>query len=188
MSTVINPFIQEIEERKKREIAALNTFLDEKISQIQKKKEDSIAGIEEKYSNEAVVKSQRETARIKESARLEAKKIIFDAINANMETTFDMLNTELRNYTKKAEYKKTIGKMIEFAKKQLGNEIIIKCRKEDYDLVKALKMNVGAEISTMGGIIASDKEEKKEVDLTFEELMRTNDDKIKAILIEKFNK
>ena len=36
-----------------------------------------------------------------------------------------------------------------------------------------------------GGIIAEDNEGKKEFDLTFEELLRTSEDKVKSFLLGK---
>lgn len=185
MAATLNPFVQEIEDRKKREISSLTTSLEERKNQIQRMKEDSIIDIKEKYANEAQIKSQRESARIKESARLQAKKILFDAINSNMEETFAILKTELKNYTKKSDYKKTIEKMITFAKKKLDAEIVVSCRNEDTELVKGLKVTTTNAIPTMGGVLVSDKSGNREIDLTFEELLRTKEDEIKNYLLDK---
>jgi vacuolar-type H+-ATPase subunit E/Vma4 len=44
---------------------------------------------------------------------------------------------------------------------------------------------IGSSIDTLGGIVAEDNEGRKEIDLTFEELLRTNEDKVKSFLLEK---
>lgn len=185
MAAVLNPFIQEIEDRKRREINSLNQKLDEKKSQIQNNISTSTKSIEEKYKTEATLKSQREAARIRESARLSAKKIIFDSINENLEITFQALREELRNYVKKAEYKRILEKMVEKAKVELGSELIIKCRKEDVDTIKKLGVGIGDNINTIGGLIASDKVDLREIDMTFEELIRNHEDELKTLLMEK---
>ncbi len=183
--SALNTFIQEIENRKKKEISILNNHLSETKSKILKTKEDTNKELEEKYSNEAKIKSQRESARINESARLKAKKIIYDAINENMNSTFEIIKNELKNYVNGPDYSTTLKKMLNYAKKQLGDTIVIHCRSEDLPLVKDMKANVGSSIITMGGILFSDKRGKKEIDMTFEELLRNREDDIKGYLLKK---
>lgn len=188
MTEVLNPFVQEIEDRKKREIASLNERLVEKKTQIQRTIEESVKIIESKYQREATAKAQRESARIRESARLAAKKIIFDSINENMEFTFEALKNELSTYVKKAEYKKILEKMVDSAKNRLGSELVVRCRKDDVEILNKLGVTVGGNIDTMGGIIASDKTELREIDMTFEELIQNHEDEIKNLLMEKVMK
>ncbi len=185
MTEVLNPFVQEIEDRKKREISSLAETLNEKKTRIQKTIEEEVKFIEDKYRNEATSKSQREASRIRESARLAAKKIIFDSINENMENTFEALRDELRTYVKKSEYKKILEKMVESAKKQLGNELTIKCRKEDAEFLSKLGVTISSSINTMGGLVAADKLDLREIDMTIEELIKNHDDEIKSLLLEK---
>jgi vacuolar-type H+-ATPase subunit E/Vma4 len=48
-----------------------------------------------------------------------------------------------------------------------------------------MNVQIGSSINTLGGIIAEDNEGKKELDLTFEELLRTSEDNVKGFLLEK---
>jgi vacuolar-type H+-ATPase subunit E/Vma4 len=48
-----------------------------------------------------------------------------------------------------------------------------------------LSIPIGPPIHTLGGIIAEDSKGKKEIDLTFEELLRTGEDKVKSFLLER---
>ncbi len=183
--SALNTFIQEIEGRKKREISTLNASLNEVKSKISKTKEESLKAIEEKYSNESKVKSQRESARISESARLQAKKILFDAINANMDSTFGKIKSELSDYTKKSEYRVILENMVNYAKRYLGEDIVIQCRAEDVDILKDMKVKIGSPIPTIGGILSTDVHNTKEIDMTFEELLRNHEDDIRGFLIKK---
>ena len=186
--SALNTFEQEIQDRKKKELAILNSLLDEKKNRNSQIKNEKLREIEEKSENEAENKAQREYARITESARLEAKKILFDAINTNMSTSVDAIKNELKNYTKKADYKKTLEKMILYAKRHLGDDITVKCRESDIPYIKDMKVIMGSSISTMGGIMAVDKSQSKEIDLTFEELLENQEDEIKNFLYEKMIK
>ncbi|MFB5600163.1 MAG: V-type ATP synthase subunit E [Nitrososphaeraceae archaeon] len=183
--TNLDNFIQEIEERKKRKIDLLDNTLFEKEESNRKTKEQTIKELKEHYENEAKAKAERERSRLIEASKLEAKKILFDAINANMDSNFNMIRQELKNYTQKPEYKEVMEKMVNYAKKRLGNDVTIYCREEDHSIFKEKKLTVGSPINTIGGLIAEDKKGTIELDLTFDELLRTNEDNIKGFLLEK---
>ena len=75
--------------------------------------------------------------------------------------------------------------MVESSKKRLDKEIIVHCRKEDDTVLKDLGVTVGSSIQTLGGIVAENQDGTKELDLTFEELLRTHEDEIKNTILEK---
>jgi vacuolar-type H+-ATPase subunit E/Vma4 len=186
--TSLETFIHEIEDRKKRKIDILDNTLAEKKENIQRTMEATIKELTEHYANEARTKAERERGRIIEASRLEAKKILFDAINTNMDTTFNMIRQELKKYTQKSEYKLTMEKMLRYAKKKLGDDVIIYCREEDRSIFKEKKTTLGSSINTIGGMLVVDKKGTIELDLTFEELLRTHEDNIKGFLLEKVTK
>jgi vacuolar-type H+-ATPase subunit E/Vma4 len=181
----IETFIQEIENRKRKELEGLEKDLTEKKSKLQSEMNHTIKEIQERFSAEAKIKSEREQARIIEASKLQAKKIVFDAINANMQSAFAVIQQEIENYTKSAQYKKALETMVSNSKKKLGQNIIAHCREEDKSILKELGVATSKSIKTLGGIIAENKEGTRELDLTFEELLRTNEDQVKSFLSEK---
>lgn len=183
--SALNTFDEEIQDRKKKELSILNSLLDDKKAKIEAIKAEKLKDIKEKYDNEAESKSQREYSRITEGARLESKKIMFDVINSNMDSAFDSIKHELKSFTKKSDYKKTLEQMVSFAKRQFGDDITIRCRESDNSIFKELNVNIGPPINTLGGIIAVDKTGTRELDLTFEELLENHEDEIKNFLYEK---
>jgi V/A-type H+/Na+-transporting ATPase subunit E len=185
----LDTFIQEIEERKTRKITLLDTTLTEKKMRIQHTIESTIKEMTQHYSDEAKAKSQKEGARIIEASRLKAKKILFDAINASMDSTLNTIREELKTYSQKPDYKNTIKKMVKYAKMKLNSqEIIIHCRNDDNIILNGLNINPGSPIQTIGGILAENKNGTMEIDLTFEELLRTHEDEIQNFLLEKLMK
>jgi len=181
----IDIFLNEIESRKKKEINELDKELDDKKSEAGTKKSTAIKELEEHYSKEAKTKSEKEASRIVEAGKLEAKKILFDAINKNLDFTFDNIKQELVNYTKTAEYKKKLQKMAETAKNTLGDNIVIHCREEDKAVFSGKDIALGSSIQILGGLVAENNDGTKELDLTFEELLRTHEDEIKTTILEK---
>ena len=180
----IDIFLDEIESRKKKEIIDLDKELDDKQSEAGIKKNAAIKELQENFSKEAKTKSEKEASRIVEAGKLEAKKILFDAINKNLDSTFDMIKQEIENYTKTSEYKKKLQKMAETAKNTLGDNIVIHCREED-KAVFSSKDTIGSPIQILGGLVAENNDGTKELDLTFEELLRTHEDEIKTTILEK---
>ncbi len=181
----IETFIQEIESRKRKEIASLENNLQDSKSRLEAEMNHTLKEIQERFANEARVKSEREQARIVEASKLEAKKIMFDAINTNMQSAFVVIHKEIETYTKSPQYKKSLETMINNSKKKLGQNIIVHCREEDKSILKELGASTGKSIKTLGGIVAENKEGTRELDLTFEELLRTNEDQVKSFLSEK---
>ena len=96
-----------------------------------------------------------------------------------------MIKQELGNNANTSDYKKILEKMVKTAKKTFDNKIIIHCRKEDKSILKAKGITIGSSIQTLGGIIVENSSSTKEIDLTFEELLRTYEDEIKTTILEK---
>ena len=180
----LDAFVHEIEDRKKRELSQLDASLSDKRSSTGAARDAAIKQLQEQYAKEAKVRAEREAAKIVEESRLEAKKVIFEAINSNLDSALEGIRQELRTFTQKPQYKKALQSMVEYAKKQLGPSIIIHCRQEDASAFKDSGATIGTPIQTIGGIVAEDKAGTRELDLTFEELLRTREDEVKGALLE----
>jgi V/A-type H+-transporting ATPase subunit E len=185
----LDTFIQEIEERKTKKINLLDITFAEKTARIQHNKETTLKEMQQHYANEAKAKSQKEASRIVETARLKSKKILFDSINENIDSTFNTIREELKSYSRKSDYKLTLEKMIKYAKMKLGSQdIVIHCRNDDTMILNGMNIKPGSSIQTIGGILAENKTETMELDLTFEELLRTHEDEIQNFLLERLMK
>jgi V/A-type H+-transporting ATPase subunit E len=181
----LDTFIREIEKRKENEINLLERTLAEKKAEIKRTKETNVKQLQEHYREESKIKSSKEAAKIVEAAKLKAKKILFEAINANMDSTFGVIRNEMKNYVQTPEYKKLAERMVNFAKNNLGTQIMIHCREDDKPIFKDMNIPIGSSIGALGGIIAEDKDGKRELDLTFEELLRTKEEDVKSYLLER---
>lgn len=182
-------FIKEIENRKEQEIRLLENTLAQKKAEIGHTKETMINELQNQYLGESKLQSQKEFARIVEASKLRAKKILFESINENMDSTFDLIKKEMKNYVQKPEYKNLLKKMVTYAKNTLGSDVIIHCRSNDASIVKEMNVSISPNfINTMGGILAEDKAGMRELDFTFEELLRTREDDVKGYLLEKLVK
>ncbi len=149
------------------------------------KKNTVIQELKDNYEKEAKLRSEREAARILEGGKLEAKKIVFDAINKNLDSTFEIIKKDLGKYTQNSEYKNILEQMIKTSKNALGKNITIHFKEEDKSLFNDSEVTLGSTIQTLGGIVAENSDGTKELDLTFEELLRNNEDEIKTSILEE---
>ncbi len=69
----IETFIQEIENRKRKELEGLEKDLTEKKSKLQSEMNHTIKEIQERFSTEAKIKSEKEQARIIEASKTPSK-------------------------------------------------------------------------------------------------------------------
>ena len=155
----IDKFVTEIQNRKKNDLAELDKKLSDKKSETDAKKNSSVKDLKENYANEAKTKAEREGARIVEAGKLEAKKILFDAINKNLDSTFDVIKKELDGYSKKPEYNQVLQKLVDYSKKVLAKELVVHCREEDKTPEESKKQTKGG--SSEGSQGPSRKEGKK---------------------------
>lgn len=182
--STIETLIGEIQERKRKDLERLDKELDEKKTTIQNKKDTTIKELQEHFDSDAKIKSEREATRIVEAARLQAKKILFDAINTNLSSAFNIVKQELTNYTKTPQYKKQLETIVNVSKKKLGPHIIVHCREEDRALLEDMDVVIGSSIQTIGGLVIENKQNTKELVLTFDELLRIYEDEITGCLVE----
>jgi vacuolar-type H+-ATPase subunit E/Vma4 len=180
----IETFTEEINSRKRRELEALDTLLAEEKTALQIKKDSTIKDMHEHFSNDAKRKSEREAARIVEAVRLQAKKILFDAINVNLDSAFEVMKEGLRSYANSSEYNVALQKMIVTAKKNLGPKIKVSCREQDRSTLAELGVIVIKTIQTIGGVVAENENGTKELDMNFEELLRIHEDEAKSLIME----
>jgi len=180
----IETFIEETKRRKEKELEALSGRLAEEKTALRTKTDNTIKTMHEYFSNEAKLKSEREAARIVEAARLQARKMLFDAININLDSAFEVIKAQLKSYTKTDEYKESLHKVIATAKKNLGPNIKVHCREQDRAPLSDLGITVVKTIQTIGGVLAENENGSKELDLTFEELLRIHEDEVKSSIME----
>ncbi len=181
----IGTFIDEIENNKKKKLRDLDDrFLKDKTA-LQSKAESAIKDANTHYSMEAAIKSEETSTRIVEAAKLQAKKVIFEAINRKMDSIFAEIKKEIGGHTKSPEYKATLKKMVSNAQRQLGRNIAIGCREEDRSSLNDLEVKITKTIESIGGLTAENMDRTKELDLTFEELLRIHEDEIRAMIMEE---
>ncbi|MDG7012454.1 MAG: hypothetical protein JRN17_05130, partial [Nitrososphaerota archaeon] len=140
--------------------------------------------IQESGRKEAEAAAQKEKARIEGAAKLQAKKMIFEATEKELESNLAALRQILADYAESKDYQNMLAKMVSYAEKSLGAPIGIECRSSDAAALKKLGVKVtSSDLSSIGGFSATSKDGTLALDLTFEELLRTHDEDVRAAIL-----
>ncbi len=182
----VDALLKEVEDRRKKALEALEAEYSAKRDEVKKRTAQQVAFIMESAKRDAVSLAQREVTRIEGAAKLQAKKLLFDATEKLLENNIAALKDALAEYARSPEYPQLLGLMAKYASKRLGGKIVVTCRKGDEAALKAAGAKVAStDLNSIGGFKADSEDGTLELDLTFEEILRSREDEVRASILGK---
>lgn len=119
-------------------------------------------------------------------ARLESKRIVSEAKEDAVSSSFDLLIEELENLKKSSEYKAFIKTSLDRAISEVGSGAIVHVLKGEKDLIpKSKEFSVSEDLSGLGGIIVESSDGTVLLDLTIETLIEMRRDDLRKEISEK---
>ncbi|MHB8567953.1 MAG: V-type ATP synthase subunit E [Nitrososphaerales archaeon] len=178
--------LREVEAKRKNALQALDAEYSSKVAEVKSRAEKERGSITESARKQSSELSQREKIRIEGASKLQSKKMIFDATEKMLENNIASLKQSLAAYTGTKEYTELLPKMAMYSAKRLGGEIAVKCREKDAPLLKKAGYEIlASNLNTMGGLKAERKDGTLELDLTFEEILRSRDEEVRGLILSK---
>jgi V/A-type H+-transporting ATPase subunit E len=182
----VDALLKEVEERRKKALEALDAEYAAKREEVKKRTDEQLAYVMETARRDAAAISQREKTKIEGAAKLQTKKVAFDATEKMLEGNIAALNQALVDLAASPAYPDLLERMSRYASKRLGGKIAVSCRKGDEATLKAAGAKVSsATLNTAGGFVAESEDGTLELDLTFEELLRGREDEVRASILGK---
>ena len=176
--------LREVEDKRKRTLDQLNSDYTSRINDLKSRAESDKQSIHEDSRKKAQELAQREKIRIEGAAKLQGKKLIFDATEKMLETNLDELRRTLAEWSSSRDYHELLPRMIRYAAKRLGGEIRIICRQDDAAALKKLGVDIeSSNLNSIGGFKAEKKDGTLELDLTFEEIIRSREEEIRRSIL-----
>ena len=176
----------EVEEKRKKTIQMLEAEYSAKKDEVAKKAAEQRSYIQDSGKREGEAAAQREKVRIEGAAKLQAKKMLFDATERMLESNLTALRDVLADYAESKEYNDLLAKMAAYADRRLGGSINVTCRSADAPTLKKAGVKVASsELSSIGGFKATSRDGTLELDLTFEELLRSREEDARASILGK---
>jgi vacuolar-type H+-ATPase subunit E/Vma4 len=184
----LEDLVKEIEARTLAQIQDIRSGVANEKKAIHDHAEREMARIasEEELSAEREV--EQEKVRMLASARLQAKKVTFDAWERRVDSGLVLIRERLQTYTNSPEYSANLERMANAGISILGENARILVREEDVGkLPQSVQGRVARNrpIQSMGGMIVESHDGTRRLNLTFEELLRWNQDSILEILLKQ---
>jgi V/A-type H+/Na+-transporting ATPase subunit E len=182
----VDALLKEVEDRRKKAIDALDAEYMAKKEEVKKVTDEQLAYVRESAKREAEALSQKETTRVEGASKLQGKKMIFDATERLLESNISALKDALAELADSPAYHELLARMARYASKRLDGKILVSCRKGDEAALKAAGAKIAsADLNAMGGFKADSEDGTLELDLTFEEILRSREDEVRASILGK---
>ncbi len=182
----VDALLKEVEERRRKALEALEAEYSAKQEEVKKRTEEQLAYVMESAKREAVAMAQKEVTKTEGASKLQAKKLLFDATEKQLENNISALRDALAELAESSAYPDLLARMARYASKRLGGKIVVTCRKGDEGPLKAAGAKVAStSLNTMGGFKAESEDGTLELDLTFEEILRSREDEVRASILGK---
>lgn len=141
-----------------------------------------------KESEAAEREVDRERMRLMASAKLEAKKIVLESQEKRLDGGMDLLLQRLKAFTATPEYAKLLDRMAQTGISLLGDGTKLLVRKDDVSKISisyVSRVSKDKPLNALGGLIAESQDGKRRISMTFEELLRWKEDRIRELLSRK---
>lgn len=176
--------LKEVEEKRKKTIDMLEAEYSAKKEEVTSRTTEQKTYISNTSKREADSLVQRERIRIGGAAKLQSKKMLFDATEQMLENNIAAIRQYLADIAASKEYHGLLSKMVTYASKRLGGNVSVVCRQSDAAALKKMGVKVASSsLETAGGFKAMNGDGTLELDLTFEELLRNREDDARAFIL-----
>jgi V/A-type H+-transporting ATPase subunit E len=182
----VDALLKEVGDRRKKALEALEAEYSVKREEVKKRTAEQVAYVMESAKKEGATLAQKEVTRIEGAAKLQSKKLVFDATEKLLENNIVALRDALAEYAASPAYGELLAKMASYASKRLGGKITVACRKQDEAALKAAGAKIAStNLNSIGGFKADSEDGSLELDLTFEEILRSREDEVRASILGK---
>jgi vacuolar-type H+-ATPase subunit E/Vma4 len=176
--------VAEIESRAARELAESKARTDAEKARLTTERDGKVEGIRKRHRQAAEIEARRERAQRLAGARMQAKKLEYEAQEHALARSMDGVRTLLSEFTRSPEYPDVLARMYAYAADELGKDVRVSGRTADAATLKGIagKAFDPTPAPILGGIIAETPDGERRLTLTFDELLRWREDRVRDLL------
>lgn len=182
----LDRLVEEIRLRAEEELRRESDRQKAEEAQIAADRDQRVAAAKDVAQKRSTLEIARERAQKLASAKLQARKLVYEAKERQMNDSLALTRGLLSEYTRSDEYPKVVKRMVGYASDRLGKSPKITGRSEDAALLKKV---AGASFdpapqSILGGIVAESSDGSRRLNLSFDELLRLREDRVRDLLAQ----
>ncbi len=180
----LNGLLSGIQSRADQEFQAARAEAEAEMARLRADRDRRLAEIRGESARRAESESERERTRILAAARMQARKIQYEAREAALVEALDRGRRQLGEFAATDAYEAVLDRMYEDAVARLGKDVRISGRAADAAALKALagKAFVPAPVPILGGLVAESADGARRLSVSFDELLRLREDRVRKLL------
>jgi V/A-type H+/Na+-transporting ATPase subunit E len=176
--------VAEIRARGERELAEEARKFEADKTKLYADRAQRVAAIRDESKARSEAESQRERAQRVAGAKMQSRKLEYEAQERAMGASLESVRDLLRAYTEGNEYPEVLRRMYSVATDELGKELKVSGRAEDAALLKSVagKSYDATPTPILGGLVAETPDGARRLNLSFDELLRLREDRVRSLL------
>jgi vacuolar-type H+-ATPase subunit E/Vma4 len=180
----LESLIDEIRARAEAELKAADDARRAATAKIEADRDRAVREIAETSARAGDAEAVRERAQRIAAAKLKSRKLLYEARERRLEQALRETRDLLAEYTDRPEYAGVLRRMVQVATDELGRPLKVSGRAEDSARLQkaAGKSFDPTPQPILGGLIAESADGSRRLNLSFDELLRLREDKVREIL------
>ncbi|MCI4363327.1 MAG: hypothetical protein L3K13_03370 [Thermoplasmata archaeon] len=166
----------ELEEARRQHESAKAKLLGER--------ELEVRSLRDTIGHQAEEEARRERQRLLAGAKMQAKKLEYEARERALGGSLDSVRRVLGEYTRSPEYPEVLRRMYSYASAQLGKDLRVTGRTEDAALLRSIagKSFEPTPLPILGGLVAETANRERRLTLSLDELLRLRESQLRDLL------
>jgi vacuolar-type H+-ATPase subunit E/Vma4 len=180
----LDGLIEEIRARSEAELAATAAAQQAEVARIVADRDRRIQEIREQAGRAAAADAARERGQRIAAAKLQARKLLYEARERRLEQALRDTRALLADFAQRPEYAAVLKRMVDAATDALGKQIRVQGRAEDAPRLSKVagKAFDPAPLPILGGLVAETTDGSRRLNLSFDELLRLREDRVRGLL------
>jgi len=180
----LDRLIEEIRSRSEAELRTRAAQQADQEAAVVADRDTRVAAVRAQTKRTAELEIARERTQKLASAKLQSRKLVYEAEETRMTSALGQTRELLENFTDSDEYPKVLKRMIGYATDVLGKSAKVSGRPADAALLKKLA-GAGFDPTAqpiLGGLVAESADGARRLNLSFDELLRLREDRVRQLL------
>lgn len=180
----LESLVDEIRRRGEADLAAITSRRDSETAKILSETDRRLEEVRSESVRATDVEVVHEHAQHLAAAKLQARKLLYEAREKRLVSAIGETRNLLQEYTRSAQYPAVLKRMVVAATDSLGKPLRISGRGEDAALLAkaAGKSFDPTPQPILGGLIAETPDGSRRLNLSFDELLRLREDRVRELL------
>jgi vacuolar-type H+-ATPase subunit E/Vma4 len=176
--------VEEIRQSAQRELAEEHARADAQERSISADRDRRTGQVRDEGQRLAETDAHRERAQKLANAKLQARKLVYEARERRTNEQLGQVRELLADVTESEEYPAVLKRMYAVAVDQLGKQLRVMGRKDDASQLRSIagKNFDDTVVPIVGGLIAETPDGSRRLNLSFDELLRLREDAVRSLL------